>query len=1081
MATTKIKYSPSINIIRDNDYVFDYIVTQNATNTFTSILNDTLVGTKSHVLIGAFGTGKSSFLLSLKQTLEGKHVHFKGHQKLLNSIPKYEFLSIVGEYASFENYFAKLYQLGKGYKTVDIIKNIDKQYKALKKKGKGLAILVDEFGKFLEYAAKNNPESELYFIQLLAEWANDSDNDTLLITTLHQAFSAYSLQLNKVQKQEWDKVKGRLKDIPFNEPVEQLLYLASTRIDQKFPDKKLDKNFDKLFDIIREANAFPLRDYFNKDFAKKLYPFDILSAAILALSLQKYGQNERSLFSFIESNDHLGINEFDTNENGFYSLSHLYDYLLNGYYSFLTTKYNPDYAQWSEIRKHIEKTEGIFKDSQSQKTAANIIKTIGLLNLFVSGSAKLERSFYSNYAKYAWGVKNGEEVLKALENKKIIRYVNHSFKYILFNSTDLDIELAIDNAGNLIEKVTDVVSQLTQYFDFPFIFAKSVYYRKGTPRFFQFKLTEEPIQLIPEGEIDGFINLIFSEESKTLKKIEEISLNNEEATLYGYYKNTAEIKNLLFEIQKVKKVKDNNTDDKVAIQELDSILEHYVRLLNHYVLDNLYTGSGNVVWFYKGKKLKIDSRKAFNQELSKICDEVYPYTPVYRNELINKTKISGPISKAKNTLISKLLADLNQSNLAFKEAEFGPEKSIYLSLIRQTGIHQLSDGVGSLEKPEDPSFDELWEAGCRFLDSTKTKAKTIQDFIDILSSKPFKLKQGLLDFWVPIFLLAKSDDYALYENNIYIPELEADNFELLNKKPALFSIKAFDVAGIKLQLFNRYRIFLNQAENSKPSNKSFIQTIKPFLTFYRELPDYSKKTNRLDKKTIALRQVIATATDPEKAFFDDFPTALGFSLAELQKNQDKSESYIKQLQEAIRQLRTCYDNLIDRFEQYLIGEVIGSDEAFPAYRDEIRNRFSKIKPHLLLPTQKPFYTRIQSELDDRKSWLSSIAQACIGKALVNISDEDELLLYTKLKDLVYELDNLSEIGHEDINEEKEEVFKVEITSFVQGLNKSLLRIPKEKIKEVERKQEEIRRILGPDKKINLTILAKLLQEFIRNE
>lgn len=1081
MATTKIKFSPSVNIIRDKDYVFDYIPTRNAEHAFNSILNDAVLGIKCHVLIGAYGTGKSSFLLALKQTLEKSHLHFKGYQKLLSSIPSYEFLSIVGEYSSFEGYFARLYQLGQGHTTSDIIKEIDKEYKANKKKGKGLAILVDEFGKFLEYASKHNPESELYFIQQLAEWANDSDNNALFTTTLHQDFSAYALQLNKLQRQEWDKVKGRIKDVPFNEPVEQLLFLASERIQQKFTGRTIDKNFDKLFESIKEAKAFPLKDYFEKDFAKKLFPFDILSASVLTLSLQKYGQNERSLFSFIESNDHLGINEFASTHTGFYSIPKVYDYLINGYYSYLTTKYNPHFTQWSAIRRALERIEGLFKDSSSQKQAEDLIKVIGLLNIFATAAAKLEPRFYHNYAKLALGFKSPELVLEQLEKRKIIRYVNHSFRYILFEGTDLDIEIAIDDAGRLVEKVTNVVNHLNQYFEFPFISAKAVYYEKGTPRFFQFKLTEEPIKTVPEGEVDGFINLVFSEDNKALKRIEDCSAECKEAILYGYYKNTGEIKNLLFEIQKVKKVIDSNREDKVAVKELYSISEHYVTLLNHYVLDTLYTDNGNIQWYFQGKKIRIGNRQKFNQQLSSICETVYSSTPAYKNELVNKTKISGQVAVARKRLIDKLLSSLHEENLGFTNTEFPPEKSIYLSLLKKTGLHQTIDGLGVLNKPIDNSFYDLWDAGEKFLDTTKGKERNLSEFITILSNRPFKLKQGFIDYWLPVFLMAKSDEFALYEDHVYLPELNSDVFELLNKKPGMFSIKAFDVVGIKLELFNRYRVFLNQAEHHKPTNKLFIQTIKPFLVFFRDLPEYAKKTNRLDKKTLSLRKVIANAKDPEKAFFEDFPTALGYSLQELQKKPKAAEQFVKQLQDSIRELRTSYDGLIDRFEAYFIQEVIGAKAVFPNYKIEIGKRYKGLKTHLLLPHQKAFFSRLQSELDDRKSWLSSVAQAVNGKSLTSISDEEEILLYERLRDTIYELDNLSEISKEQINEEAEEVLKLEITSFVQGLNKNMLRIPKGKAKEVETQIQKIKTNLGKDKKMNIAVLTKLLQELLQNE
>ena len=1070
MAATKINFSPSINIVRDSDYEFNYITTPNASNTFTAILNDIVTGTKAHVIIGAFGTGKSSFLLAFKQTLEKSFNHFKGYGTLLNSIPDYEFILIVGEYASLEELFANRYQLGKSYTSGDVIKSIDKEYKALKKKGIGFAFLVDEFGKFLDYAAKNNPESELYFIQLLSEWVNDAANDALFIATLHQDFSAYAQQLNKVQRQEWDKVRGRLKDIPFNEPVEQLLFLAAERIDEKFQQKKIDKNFDKLFETIRIAKAFPLRDYFDKELARKLYPFDILSAAMLTLSLQKYGQNERS---------HLGINAFNQNKTNFYAIPQLYDYLLYSYYGSLTTSFNSNNQQWSNIRTSLEKIDGLFDTPQMQSEAEAIIKTIGLLNIFSNGSAKLEPQFYIDYAKLALGIKNPEEIIRVLSSKLIIRYVRHNFKYTFVGSTDLDIEVAIDDAGKLIEKVINVVHHLNQYFEFPFISAKSVFYEKGTPRFFQFKLTEEPTKQIPEGEVDGFINLIFSEDPKVIQRIEQVSLEGKEAILYGFYKNTAEISSTLFEIQKIEKVKELNKNDKIAIKELNGAKEHYVKLLNHYVIDSLY--GGNVVWYSQGKKLGVESRHTFNQELSKLCKEIYSASPTYRNELVNKTKVSGQVSVARKRLLEKVLTDLDKINLGFTATEFPPEKSIYLTLLRETGVHQIKDGVGILQAPTDNSFAELWKAGEQFLHSSKNKDRNLTDFITILSAKPFKLKQGLIDLWVPVFLLGKQDEFALYEGDTYVPEITIDVLELLNKKPAMFAVKAFDVVGVKLELFNRYRVFLSQAENHKPTNKTFIQTIKPFLVFYRELPEYARNTNRLNKKTINLRKVIATAKDPEEAFFEGFPAALGFSINELQNTPKAIESFLKQLQNAVKELRGSYDALVDRLETFLVKEILGTNKIFPAYKNEIRNRFKHLKTHLLLPHQKVFHSRIQSELDDRKAWLASIAQSCIGKPLTAITDEDEIILFEKLKDIFYELDNLCDISKEQINDETEQIVKLEITSFVQGLNKKLLRIPKEKIKEVDAVVGKIKTILGKDKKMNITVLTTLLQELINNE
>src|SRR5690606_11253567 len=115
----------------------------------------------------------------------------------------------------------------------------------------------------------------------------------------------------------------------------------------------------------------------------------ILSAATLALSLQEYGQNERSLFTFLDNDTQKGINGFDRQKNNFYSLSHVYDYLNQSLHSIIRSKVNPDYSKWAAIRIALERTEGEFA-YKKHKLYFRIIKTIGLLNIFSSSGAKLD-------------------------------------------------------------------------------------------------------------------------------------------------------------------------------------------------------------------------------------------------------------------------------------------------------------------------------------------------------------------------------------------------------------------------------------------------------------------------------------------------------------------------------------------------------------------------------------------------------------------------------------------------------------------------------------------------------------------
>ncbi|MFP8894579.1 hypothetical protein [Chryseobacterium sp. EZn1] len=1060
-------FSPSVNIVRDNGTNIDYILTPNAELVHSQLATGFQIGIRAYNLIGAYGTGKSAFL----KALENDSTHLSDNFKN-KAFSDFKFIKLVGEYSSFLKEFADFLNVEEA-SSKNIIKAIDDYYSKL---NSGLIILVDEFGKFLEYAAKNGPEKELYFVQELAEYVNDKDKNILFISTLHQDFNQYAFDLSKSQKNEWDKVKGRLKEITFNEPVEQLLFLAAKRVDQLGFKNDMD-NFGDLFKLIQDSKLFPLRDYFDEEIGKKLFPLDVLSASVLTLSLQKYGQNERSLFSFLDSNDPYNLFDYNSIGNPYFNIACVYDYLIHNYHSFLTTKYNPHYSQWTNIRAAIEMTEGWFIGNPNN--AIKIVKTIGLLNIFGNSAGNLDEIFIEQYAKYSLGINDVKNVIEELVSLRILRYVSYSNRFVLAQGTDLDIEKALEEASSSVEKPNNIIDYIREYFTGNYITAKSVYYIKGTPRFFEFKLVDKLINDVPLGEVDGFINLVFSN-SITRQDVIEFSQQCEEAVLIAYYKNYEQIQEIIYEILKIQKIKSDYLNDKIALNELGELEQFYKKDLNNFINEDLYSDNHNIEWFYRGELLNFSSAKALNQELSRICNEdIYTGTPIFRNEMVNKTKISSPISTARKALLRALVSNWQVENLGFDNNHFPPEKTIYLSLLKETGIHRMENGALIVSNPMDTSYEALWMAGERFLNSSKYSKRNLQDFVDQLSVKPFKLKQGFIDFWLSTFLFIKRNDFALFCEDAYIPELTFENLELVSKKARDYEVKAFDVEGVKLKMFNQYRQLLEQTEKNIITNQSFIETVKPFLKFYKDLPDYSKKTLRLGKRALKLRDAIANSKDPEKTFFEDFPSAMNVSIIELQNNTQKLEHYINDIQSSIREIRTSYSGLIERFENYILSEIIGENLDFEEYKLKIQSRFKKIKKHLLKSNHKVFIQRLNSPLDDKNAWLNSLVQVCLGKTLDKITDEEEAKLYTVFTDTIAELDNLNEISQKDFDETTEEIFKIEITSFVDGLKKNLVRLPKEKTKEISEKEIELKRLLVGDSRINITVLANLLQEELK--
>lgn len=1068
------KFTTSINIQRDFNKDLKYIATANVKSIFNQLVNGFQTGIHSFNIIGSYGTGKSSFILAFEKNLNNKIEYFAKVNGQFNGIKKFEFINIIGEYSSLEKTIKK--ELGEEGER-DTIEILNDYYNKVSKENKFLLFVIDEFGKFLEFASKNNPDKELYFIQKLAEFANDINKNIILLTTLHQDFSTYSGSLDFNQRKEWDKVKGRFKELAFNEPVEQLLFLAAEYIDGK---KQISNrvNFNKLFNIIKGSNIISLSDSIDINVAEKLFPLDLLSSSILTLSLQRYGQNERSLFTFLYSEDTDSYNVVKNN-GSLFSLDKVYNYLINNFYSILNTPIlNPDGRQWASIREAIEKIEGFW--SKDIVDAVKIVKCIGLLNAFSTYKSSVSKDFLVKYADLSLNIKSSAELIDKLEQSKIIRYAEYRSQYILVSGTDMDINKEIEEAGAFVDKDTDIIPKLKEYINFPYIPAKAIQYETGTPRFFEFVISEEPINLIPQGEIDGFVNIIFGVNLSSIE-VEDFSKQQENAILYAYFKESKSIYDILFQIDKISYVINNaDTDDRVAIKELNRQKYHEITKLNNYIKENLFE-SRNISWYYKGKQVVFKNKTDFNKFLSDICRNVYDKTAIYKNESVNKHKISTTISSARKNLFNALLNNWDKENLGIDK--FPPEKAVYLTLLNETGIHRKKSNGWYMGNPhKDSGLADIWKVSEDFFEKAKNKKRNLIELVEMLSERPYKLKQGFIDFWLPLFLFLKREDFALFFQDNYIPDITLDIADLLNKSIKDFSVKTYNIAGPKLELFNEYRRLINLDEKEQANQKGLVETIKPFLIFYKQLPDYTKQTKDLSRNALRLREAIAKAKEPVETFFDAFPKAIGFKDLNLKSKEDFLPEFLTHLKSAIKELRTSLNDYFDYLEMIIVKEQGIKDKTFEIYKKQIIKRYKPIKSGLLSNNIKVFFNRLNSPIEERNAWIDSLVQILMGKRLDKIVDEEKNMLEEKLIDSFRELDKLIPVHKVKKTNKKDQIIKFDITT-EKGTRTNQFIVSENKIKEVEELESKVLTLLQDEKDnlIKKAAIIKILQKGINND
>jgi hypothetical protein len=1072
----KATFKISTNIERDSDLDLDYIVTKNSNEVYNRIIYNHAKGQNSFLIIGSYGTGKSSFLWAFQKHLEGKKILFdKPVNGEFKGIESFNFARIIGESKSFKEQFCIKFGLSNflDCSNKEILKEFEKVYLEVANVQKGLVVIVDEFGKHLEYIAKYNPD-EMYFIQELSEYCNNPEKQILFITTLHQNISAYSKGLSSVQKSEWDKVKGRLVDIAFDEPIEQLLFFASEKLKSIKKDFTLDKKFKKNIDNIIESNLIGKVNSEKKQLLEDLYPIDPLAADILTKSLQRYGQNERSLFTFLESVELTNA----IKNNTFFTVDDCFDYLINNLSSEIEdSEKNPFKPQWKESILALEKCEFLF--DENFESASKILKTICLVNIFSNSIGILDETFLIDYSFNFLNISDSKVILNTLDRNQIIKFSNHRNKFNFTEGTDVDIEFELVNASKFIDNSIKLVSRLKFEFNFDVIPAKRIQFKNGTPRFFDFQIWDEFNTVDPENEIDGYINLIFSNKIELSLIKEKSKKKNNQAQIFVLLKNTEIIEETLFEIDKVNYVISKHSEDKVAVRVLNEEKLFRKNKLEQYVRGALFSKDSIVNWVYNGKEITIDSEKDLNILLSEICETYYDQTPVFKNEMVNKENLSTPILTARKALLRQMIDNGDIEDLGIDITKFPPEKTIYLSLLKKSGIHRFSENAWTFNAPTDESFLSLWSQTEEILKRSIESKKTVSDFYKELKKPPFKLKKGFLEFWVPIFLIVKKEDYSLYSaNGEYIPHITSEILDTLHKKPSEYLVKALSNDGVKENYLNVYKQLLDyNNSNVKGLQSSYITIYGNFLKFYRNLEEYSKKTRSIPVAAQGVRDAIANAKDPESALFETIPNALGYHNINFLEENKHQNNFLADLKESVKQIRKAYDDLVELIENTVLDYLQIKVKSFEKYKPILMKKFASINKDLIANDQiKIFFTRVISPLDIKKAYWESLTDAVIGKKLDKVTDEEIGVLLEKFKNNFENLINLLDLHQIETNNEQKVIqLKITHSDGNSDFKKNII-VSKESAKEIQSLEAKLEILLNNNSEINKIALLNLLEK-----
>ncbi len=488
-------YTRSINLERDADsseVLNAYIPTSRALLTLNQI-TDTFSDKacpRAWSLVGPYGSGKSSFAAFLGHLLEQKE--HKNNATAIDILQKYNptladkinahnndngycIVVLTGSPASLSKRFVDaLYQSAQRYfdkkpkplildelaqatesvlTTTEIINLLKKLKLAVSEiSGKGVLIVIDELGKFLEYEARHQGDNDIFLLQELAEAAfHGGDVNILLVVLMHQAFEQYSKGLGEDLKNEWVKVQGRFETVPFLESAEQTLRVMAAAFKHQLTEqqtKDINGYVNTIVNVLDKQSAlFPGLNVIPAiEILSQCYPLHPIAALILPTLCQKVAQNERTLFNYLGSQEPFGFKDaLSRLENvGDWVLPwEIFEYFIQNQSA--STTDHVTHRRWAEITTATER----LGDANVLET--QLLKTIGLFNILGSqaGFKASEEVLHCCFPSTV----NVKQLLASLEAKSIINYRKFSSEYRVWEGSDFELDVAVKETVQQIGRI----------------------------------------------------------------------------------------------------------------------------------------------------------------------------------------------------------------------------------------------------------------------------------------------------------------------------------------------------------------------------------------------------------------------------------------------------------------------------------------------------------------------------------------------------------------------------------------------------------------------------------------------------
>lgn len=852
----------------------------------------------------------------------------------------------------------------------------------------GVILFIDEMGKFLEAAAQEG--ADVYLFQLLAEAASRSGGRLIVIGILHQAFEEYANRLSREMRDEWSKIQGRYIDLAVNAAGEEQIELISRAIENGRALTKPGKLSSLVASEIRRQR--PAASRYLPETLEGCWPLHPVVACLLGpISRRRFGQNQRSIFGFLNSAEPFGFQDFIRHENGekLFEPDHLWDYLrVNLEPSILAS---PDGHRWALAAEAIERCEALGGDTLHLR----LLKSIAVIDLFKERSG-LQPTHELLTACAGGAPKNAaKEALDQLKKWSLVVFRKFSDSFAIFAGSDFDVERAVQDALQHIREVD--FAALQKLGGLQPVLAKRHYHETGALRWFDVEVA--PLNSLIErarayephtGTIGEFL-LAVPTEGETAEQAEKICReaareSRDWDVVAGLSKRAWAITDLAHELLALGEVQEEHPDlagDPVAQREVQA--RHTV--LQGQLEEEIRRAFDNATWYLKNHKPHQWLHAELNNVASDLAAKRYPLSPHLNNELLNRIKPSSNAIAAQNALLRAMVTHEGKPRLGIEG--FPSEGGLLASVLEATGLYAKSDNEYRFCAPRKDNdrfgLSPLWEAAEKMLRKAEDRTVDVAEIYRLWSAPPFGLKDGLMPVLAVAFILSRREKVALYREGVFQSRFKDIDVEVLARDAGDIQLRWMDLSALSRRLLSSMAEVVRELDSAnRLTHLAPIDVARGLIALFDRLQPWTKRTTQLSANAIRVRDLFKHANDPNKFLFGDIPTAFGGRRA--LNSEVGLKNIVNDVRDGLEELIQSYPLMLRRINDLMLAELQVPNSS-PQALAELRSRSENIKK-LGGDFQLDAFINRLAEFEGRVEDIESIASLAVSKPPRNWTDPD---------------------------------------------------------------------------------------------